>query len=115
MENTHVSIISHYQQELRRIAWRLNYYARKRSKREIFLNDYLYATTPCYDEIYDTQFYVNEVIKQIPYAIGRKVIYELYVLDKSETQIAKEMNISQQAVNRWKRKSLTYLFQNLSL
>ncbi|AUS28258.1 hypothetical protein C1A50_4110 [Paenibacillus polymyxa] len=42
------------------------------------------------------------------------IIFDLYILDKTEAQIAKELKLSQQAVNKWKKKMLKELFRMLS-
>ncbi|MFC3788233.1 helix-turn-helix domain-containing protein [Paenibacillus sp. GCM10012307] len=50
----------------------------------------------------------------MPAHIGKQIILDLYINDKSEKQIAQELNISQQAVNKWKQKMLNTLNQKMS-
>lgn len=113
LDKNETSIIDYYQKELKKIVWRLQYHAKIKHKREVLLNDYLISTTPNHDE-HECQLYIMDLIALIPYDMGKKILYEIYILDKTEKQIAKEMKISQQAVNKWKKKSLNYLYQNLS-
>ncbi|BFH18390.1 sigma-70 family RNA polymerase sigma factor [Paenibacillus alvei] len=114
MRNKNISIIDYYQKELKRIAWRLQYRAKVKRNRETGLNDYLYSTIPAHDYSTESHLYVKELIDTIPFHTGRQVIFKIYVQDKSETQVAKEMNISQQAVSKWKKKCLKYLYQKMS-
>ncbi|MCE5168320.1 hypothetical protein LQV63_03190 [Paenibacillus profundus] len=114
-KNKNVSVIDYYQKKLKRIAWRLEYHAKVRGKRETVLNDYLYSTVPCRDYYTESHIHVMDLVNTIPFDTGRQVIYKIFVEDKSETQVAKEMNISQQAVSKWKKKCLKYLYQKMSL
>ncbi|MBX4151109.1 hypothetical protein K1X09_27750 [Paenibacillus lautus] len=42
---------------------------------------------------------------------GRTIIYKLFIEDLTEVEVAKQLHISQQAVNRWKRKMIQKLSQ----
>ncbi|EPY09684.1 sigma-70 family RNA polymerase sigma factor [Paenibacillus alvei] len=115
MKDKNASVIEQYQKELKRIAWRLQYYARVRRRRETALNDYMYLTTPVHDHYRESHIYVMDLIDKIPFETGKQIIFKIYIQEKPETQIAKEMNISQQAVSKWKRKCLKYLYQKMNL
>ncbi|WP_081819838.1 hypothetical protein [Paenibacillus sp. UNC217MF] len=56
------------------------------------------------------QHYMN----QLPSKIGKKVIYEIYINDKTEAQVAQELHISQQVVNKWKRKMIRELSRKIT-
>lgn len=45
--------------------------------------------------------------------MGKRIIYEIYHNDKTETQVAFELQISQQAVNKWKRKMIQEIYQRM--
>ncbi|MFD2670421.1 sigma factor-like helix-turn-helix DNA-binding protein [Marinicrinis sediminis] len=49
------------------------------------------------------------MIQNIPSPHGQYIIYKIYRDRFTEKKIAQELNISQQAVNRWKKKSLEKL------
>lgn len=45
---------------------------------------------------------------------GKVIIYKLYIQDLTESEVANELKISQQAVNKWKRKMMQKLSQMVS-
>jgi len=53
-------------------------------------------------------------MNQLPSKIGKKVIYEIYINDKTEAQVAQELHISQQVVNKWKRKMIRELSRKIT-
>ncbi|SDM41866.1 Sigma-70, region 4 [Paenibacillus sp. OK060] len=61
-----------------------------------------------------SKFYVQDILNLISTDIGRKIIRSIYIEGKSEKEIALELNISQQAVNKWKRKSLKLISAKLT-
>jgi len=111
--NKESNIIDFYKKELKRIAWRLQYKARVKSKREFPLKPNL-SHGDFFTEHSDNKILVQFLIRSISSDTGKKIIYEIYFNNKTETQVAKEMDISQQAVNKWKTKILRSLCQKLS-
>lgn len=106
------SIIELYRTELRRIAWRLQYKIRVQNKRELPLYQEIVPGESFTDQV-DNQILVEHLINCIPDK-GKKILYELFINEKTEAQVAKEMNISQQAVSKWKKKTLLRLYRILS-
>ncbi|MCY9763162.1 hypothetical protein M5X06_22430 [Paenibacillus alvei] len=107
------SIIDFYRSELKRIAWRLQYKARVKVRREVPIqNDFLHSFH--HTDQLENRLLIKQLIMSLPYETGKKIIYEIYFNDKTEAQIAMEMEISQQAVNKWKKKTLRFLYQKLS-
>lgn len=47
--------------------------------------------------------------------IGNNVLSKIYLEGYTESEVALKLNISQQAVNKWKRKMLNLLSQKISL
>lgn len=62
----------------------------------------------------DSALYLSQLISELPRDLGRTIIQEIYIKEKTEAQIAKELNISQQAVNKCKIKMLKHLSQIIS-
>lgn len=99
------------QQALKRIAWRLQYRTRKRRKNEIvFIPDHIGFQTNPYAHLI-SQMSITELIEKVPSTKGRFILKRLYMEGYLESEIARELNISQQAVSKWKRKSLQFLAQ----
>ncbi|GBG11026.1 hypothetical protein PAT3040_05805 [Paenibacillus agaridevorans] len=109
-----MSDVNYYKKELQRIAWRLQYKARSTRKRECSWMEYNH---PYYHpfEMVDNRIFVQQLLAEIQPGIGRKIIHGLFIKNQTETQLAKELNISQQGVNKWKRKTLKSLSQKMSL
>jgi len=107
------NVIDFYRRELKRIAWRLQYKARVKLKREFPLKPNL-SHRDSFTEHSDNKMLIQHLINSIPSDTGKKIIYEIYFNNKTEAQVAREMNISQQAVHKWKIKILQSLCQKLS-
>ncbi|MCM3175726.1 MULTISPECIES: sigma factor-like helix-turn-helix DNA-binding protein [unclassified Paenibacillus] len=45
---------------------------------------------------------------------GREILHKIYFQGYTEAEVASHLNISQQAVNKWKRKMLNLLSQKVS-
>ena len=103
-----------YKKELRRIAWGLQYRSKVTLKRERQLKLDIITGSSFLDEA-DSKLFVNQLINSLESPKARQILTKIYVENKSEKEIASEMNITQQGVNKWKRKSLKLLSQNSSL
>lgn len=106
-------MINYYKKELQRVAWRLQYNVRNTRKRECTWSDSIQPYFVPVEQI-NNRILVEQLLHEIQPEIGRKVIHGLFIKDKTEAQLAKELQISQQAVNRWKRKTLHLLSQKMS-
>jgi DNA-directed RNA polymerase specialized sigma subunit len=60
-----------------------------------------------------TKLDLAEQLSQLP-SSGRRVIVGLYLRERTEAELAGELHISQQAVNKWKQKMLNRLSQKPS-
>lgn len=112
-----LSLSEHYRKQLKQIAWRIQYRNKVCTRSEqlsfntwLETNDHL----ACPAEEFDSPMIVQELIDSLPFAQGKQIIRGLYLYQQTEAQLAEQLQISQQAVNRWKRKSLQYLSQKIS-
>ncbi|SEG47024.1 hypothetical protein [Paenibacillus sp. UNC499MF] len=106
------TLVEKYRKEVYRIGWRIQYKARVLSNREYAVSDNGWAfTAGGFAESSDSKLDTLAMIQSLPSRTGRTVLHELYILDKTEAQVAKDLNMSQQAVNKWKRKMLRFLSQ----
>lgn len=105
--------IDFFRSELYRIAWRMQYKVRVQYKYEC---SYVQEISPTisFIEQTDNRLLLESLFKSMPAHIGKQIILDFYINDKSEKQIAQELNISQQAVNKWKKKMLHTLNQKMS-
>ncbi|WP_211747172.1 sigma-70 family RNA polymerase sigma factor [Paenibacillus sp. Marseille-Q4541] len=107
--------IHDYQKELKRIAWRLQYRARAERQRELPLKtDILFITGTSPEQEIESKMFVEYILGLIPSDTGQKVIRLFYLEDRSEAEIASKLNISQQAVNKWRRKTIQSLSKKMS-
>ncbi len=108
------SLVEQYRKELYRIGWRIQYRARVISNREIIKEEEEFYAISFTDDV-NNKLYIKELINSLPSTTGKAIIHELYINDKTETQVARELNMTQQAVSKWKKKMLKHLYQTLSL
>lgn len=98
---------------LRRYAWRLQYKVRTQYNRE----HYSIFSYQSYDNHFDekilSKIYVKYLLDMIPWEKSRTIIKAVILDEKTEKEVAFELHISQQAVNKWKIKGLKILRQNL--
>ncbi|GAB6992027.1 sigma-70 RNA polymerase sigma factor region 4 domain-containing protein [Paenibacillus pini] len=107
--------IDYYKRELNRIAWRIQDRVKRQHRREITLPIEIKAAVPSFAETSDNRMLVQHLFEKLPDHLGKKIIYDIYIHGKKEIEIACELQISQQAVNRWKRKTILQLRQMLLL
>ncbi|WP_458120918.1 sigma factor-like helix-turn-helix DNA-binding protein [Paenibacillus sp. Z6-24] len=103
-----------YRQRLRQASWRMQYRTKTRLYHEKFpLNEQISSFSVQSDDI--NLILLQEWIHTLPSEQGRTIITGLYLEGKSEQELAAQLQISQQAVNRWKRKSLQFLSRTNNL
>ncbi|GGN97858.1 hypothetical protein [Saccharibacillus kuerlensis] len=107
--------IDHYRQALKRAAWRERYRQRVRYAREWAWSETGRENMEADPNVLGAELSMREYLELIPFDNGREVIKALFAEGKTETAAAAELQISQQGVNKWKRKSLEHLRQSLSL
>ncbi|MEF3355810.1 hypothetical protein PV403_22010 [Paenibacillus sp. GYB006] len=98
--------------ELKRMAWRLQYHAKKAARQYPFTYDFTRQES-FEDEIVD-ELHVKDMLNMIDKGNGKKVVYSLYVEEKSAKEVSAEMNMTVQAVNKWKRQTLEDLKKKVS-
>ncbi|MGG4186691.1 sigma-70 family RNA polymerase sigma factor [Paenibacillus jamilae] len=107
--------IEQYRRELYRIAWRMQYREKRDRKREVSMECRPDLFQPSFAEESDNKIVLQSYINKLVCEASKKVIYEIYINDKTEAQVARELKITQQAVNKWKKKALRELCQMMSL
>lgn len=99
---------------LKQTAWRLQYYARRQTLKEIPM---LYADRKliCYfdDDIIST-IYVQELMDTIVSEKCRYIIQKTVLEGITETAVASDLHISQQGVSKWKKKGMEVLKNTLT-
>ncbi|MCP3776322.1 hypothetical protein NLX71_23985 [Paenibacillus sp. MZ04-78.2] len=102
-------------QILKRIAWRLQYQAKRQRKKEITIapDNVLYSSFKNQNDVL-SKLYVEDLIGLIPADNARRVIKKIYIEDKTEKVVASELNITQQAVNKCKKMGLIMIYQKMT-
>ncbi|QLG43063.1 helix-turn-helix domain-containing protein [Paenibacillus sp. E222] len=107
------TIYQRYKEELYRIGWRVQYRAKNIRKRELpIYNDQILNTN--FTKHAENKILVEQILKYLP-ELGKYVMIKLYIEGYSEKEVASQMNISQQAVNKWKKKMLKHLSETVNL
>ncbi|WP_427181888.1 sigma factor-like helix-turn-helix DNA-binding protein [Paenibacillus sp. TC-CSREp1] len=102
-----------YSSELKKIAWRLQYRCKVSANKE-FGMVYDIKSIESFENSSVSKLFVQDVLNLIDNEIGKRIIRAIYLEGKSEKEVAFELQISQQAVNKWKRKTLKKLSMKLS-
>ncbi|UNK19471.1 sigma-70 family RNA polymerase sigma factor [Paenibacillus sp. N3/727] len=97
-----------------RIGWRIQYRAKTIRKREHSFYDLEYIRTAVsFTDGSENRMMIEQLINTLP-PQGKLIIYKLYIQDQTESEVARQLNMSQQAVNKWKRKMIEQLSQTVS-
>jgi DNA-directed RNA polymerase specialized sigma subunit len=112
-------VLNVLKQQIKRIVWRLQYHTRTYQSRELLMLDDPNRSTSSISyqssiiEYVDSNLFVYEVLELIP-SPKNKYIFKRAILDGvPEKEIAKELKVSQQAVNKCKTKTLLFLKQKI--
>ncbi len=105
--------IDDYRTALRRAAWRISYRQRVRKAKESIWSDWGEENSAAAAGASRSASELGEYLELIPFDNGRKVIEEIFVKHSTEAEAAARLGISQQGVNKWKRKSLDHLRRTL--
>ncbi|MEK5400213.1 sigma-70 family RNA polymerase sigma factor [Paenibacillus sp. FSL K6-2859] len=106
------TVYERYKTEIYRIGWRLQYQAKKIRNRESSLYDSDYSSSS-FTSSSEDKMLIQQLMNTLP-PQGKVIIYKLYIQDLTESEVANELKISQQAVNKWKRKMIQKLSQMVS-
>ncbi len=106
--------VENYRKLLRRAAWRLQYKARMQQSKEC----YLLFDNQLHDSGFETEIlssvYIKELLNSIPWEKCRYIIRKTVIDGVTEQEVARELNMTQQGVNKWKKKGLELLRQTLT-
>lgn len=101
---------------IKRAAWRLQYRQRVLRKQEgVELNDFYNVPTKDAFEAVISDISFNYIISNLDSDKGKYILISIYQHYYKEDEVAKKLKISQQAVNKWKKKSLRYLKETIDL
>lgn len=104
-------MIDHCKKTLRRIAWSLQYAAKKRYAREHAIINEIPGEDSTSSVI--SKVYIDQILKKIPERAG--FIIKSYIIDgMTEEEIARKLNISKQGVSKCKNKYLRILEQQIT-
>jgi DNA-directed RNA polymerase specialized sigma24 family protein len=98
---------------LKRIAWRLQYRIRAQHARELLISVES-REQAAFSGSLVSKLYVEDLIMQVPSDKGRYILRRLILDAMTEKEIAAELQISQQAVNKWKAKSIQIIREYLT-
>lgn len=107
------TVYEQYRKEVYRIAWRVQYKAKVVKKRECSFNEFEPAISS-FASSSDNKMLIRQLIRDLPSSTGRTIIYKLYLQDKTEREVALELNMTQQGVSKWKRKMIRELSRMMS-
>ncbi|MEW4426069.1 sigma-70 family RNA polymerase sigma factor [Paenibacillus pabuli] len=108
MEETH-EVYERYKREVYRIGWRVQYRAKKIRNQE----DPIYDSIPSQDNFTNSsenKILVHQLMDHLP-PKGKMIVDQIYIQGRTEEEVAHNLQISQQAVNKWKRKMIQELSQ----
>ncbi|WP_128895147.1 sigma factor-like helix-turn-helix DNA-binding protein [Longirhabdus pacifica] len=91
---------------LRRTAWKLQYRSRVQRNKESFLFQDYFTSQPGFENDLVLKLHVEELLESISSHRGKYILIRLFYEQATEKEIASELNISQQAVSKWKKKIL---------
>lgn len=113
-EKHSTALFEHYRQQIRRIAWRLQYREKVKRKKEFLGDDDFSFKTSNFASTVESDIFLTQLINTLSSEIGRNVIKGIYIEGKTERELAKELKMSQQGVNKWKRNMLKQLYQTIN-
>jgi len=115
MKHKHcTTLFEHYRQEIKRIAWRLQYKEKVKRKKEVVGDDDFSFKTSNFAPTVESEIFLFQLINTLPSETGRNVIKGIFIEGKTEKELAEELKMSQQGVNKWKRNMLKQLYQTMN-
>lgn len=102
-----------YKEELYRIGWRVQYRAQNIRRKELpIYGDQISKTS--FTKNAENRIFVEQILNSLP-EVGKSIMCKLYMDGYSEKEVASQMNISQQAVSKWKKKMIKHLSETVNL
>ncbi|CAM5795809.1 sigma-70 family RNA polymerase sigma factor [Brevibacillus borstelensis] len=96
---------------LKRVAWRLQYSAKRNVYRHTRMIDEIYGEDITSHTV--SKLYIEEVLSQIPEK-ARFIICSIVIDGQTEEEVAKKLKISRQGVNKCKNKYLRILKEKMT-
>ncbi|NDI35736.1 sigma factor-like helix-turn-helix DNA-binding protein [Chengkuizengella sediminis] len=104
-----------YRVLLKRMAWRIQYAAKVRRKKEWLVEfDECLCTTQSFLPDMVSRYYLLELLSLLSSNKEKYILQKIYFEGFTELELAKELNISQQAVNKCKKKAIQTIRQKIS-
>lgn len=95
---------------LKQAFWRLQYRVRKQTNKEFYtLEDRPNVASENFESNIISKIYLKSIFDRIPSNKARYIIFRTIIQNATEKQVACELKISQQAVNKCKTKTLKEL------
>ncbi|BAU29799.1 hypothetical protein DFP93_106179 [Aneurinibacillus soli] len=110
MHDEDVAEIENCMRILRRIAWNIQYREKKRRKKELSLEEYI-GNDPT--SLIISNLYLHDLLNKIPSKQAKYIIQSSILYGFTEKEIAVELNMTQQGVNKCKKKWLKSLQKDL--
>lgn len=100
---------------LKRAVWRMQYYSKKRIKREVpLVEEKLNQAKSSFENDLVGNIHIEEMMRLVPHPQSRHILKMIYIECKTEKEIARDLHITQQAVSKWKRKAIAMLRSRIS-
>ncbi|MBJ6362356.1 RNA polymerase sigma factor [Paenibacillus sp. GCM10012307] len=107
------TVYEQFKSEVYRIGWRVQYRAKKVRIRETSFCDKESAAVDNFTMNSDNRLLLEQLMDTLP-PRGRAIMYRLYIQEQTESEVARQLNLSQQAVNKWKRKMIQQLSRTVN-
>ncbi|NBI28132.1 sigma factor-like helix-turn-helix DNA-binding protein [Chengkuizengella marina] len=100
---------------LKRMAWRIQYAAKVRRKKECLVefDEYVYTTQSFLQDMV-SKYYLLDLLSLLSSNKEKYILQKIYIDGFTELELAKELNISQQAVNKCKKKAIQTIRQKIA-
>ncbi|UQZ34832.1 hypothetical protein C2I18_15625 [Paenibacillus sp. PK3_47] len=108
-----ITVYEQYKSEIYRIGWRVQYRSKKITNHECSFLDNV-TSFKISNASHEDDFCTRALLDTLP-PQGKLIIEKLYYQDLTEAEVSRQLHISQQAVNKWKRKMINQLSQMMNL
>lgn len=98
---------------LRRAAWRIQYKSRIKQLREHQMIFEDQASENGFEADVVSKIFVDSLLDTIPWEKCRYIIEKTIIYGMTEKEVADQLHITQQGVNKWKKKGLEQLRKTL--
>lgn len=92
---------------LKRIAWNIQYRVKTIRRKEMQMIDGIFSSQAYDNDL--TELYINEILDNLKSEKNRTIVRRVVIDGYTETEVAKELNMTQQGVHKCKVASLKKL------